>query len=260
MLHLPSPSYAGRNLHAPRGLIVTGVQARCGKTVVCAGLAGVMRELGFLVQAIKPMVFLSPTDIRKGYEQAYFDRITSFPNEPGSRQNVEVFSTHSPHTAGTAEWKHLVSLCHKRGTPYVLETPGNLATPIRASYEETLDVKDLADALALPVLLVAQKQADILSVLPPVLAYAAYRGIPLIGWVAVETSPVKPASFSFDTWQEDLLYLSRCSNIPYLGEIPFSPSISVETFHQGNLFRLTEMGLDLFPIQQALDVAIPLFN
>lgn len=259
MLHLPSPSYAGRSLHAPRGLIVTGAQARCGKTVVCAGLAGVMRELGFLVQAIKPMVFLPPTDIRRGYEQAYFDRVTGFPNEPG-RQKVEVFSAHSPHTVEPAQWRHLVSLCHKRGAPYVLETPGNLATPICAGYSETLDVKDLADALALPVLLVVQKQADILSVLPPVLAYAAHRSIPLIGWVAVETEPAKTSTFSFDTWQEDLLYLSRCSNIPYLGEIPFSPSISVETLHQGNLFRLTEMGLDLFPIQQALDVAIPLFN
>ena len=256
MLRLPSPSFVGRNLHAPRGLIVTGTHARCGKTVVCAGLAGVMRDLGFQVQAIKPMVFSSSMDIRKGYEQAYFDRVTG--SSELAMQKVDVFSSLSPHAVGLAEWRHLVSLCHKRVYPYVFETPGSLATPIRASYDEVLDVKDLAEALALPVLLVTRKHPDILAVLLPVLAQAAYRQIPLMGWVAVETDAMSASAVSSESWQDDLVYLSRCSNIPYLGEIPFSPSISVETSHQGNLLRVTEMGLDLFPIQQAFDVAIPL--
>lgn len=259
MLRLPSPSFAGRNLHAPRGLIVTGTHARCGKTVVCAGLAGVMRELGFQVQAIKPMAFLPPTDIRKGYEQTFFDRLsTAAPHHEAALQKVDILSAHSPHAVSPAEWRNLISLCHKRAYPYIFETPGSLSTPLRAGCDETPGVKELAEALALPVLLVTRKHPDILAILPPALAYAAHREIPLMGWVAVETEAVAASAVSFNTWQDDLVYLSSYSNVPYLGEIPFSPSISVETFHQGNLLRLTEMGLDLFPIQQALDVAIPM--
>jgi dethiobiotin synthetase len=251
MLRLPSPDVSGKRPQDAHGLIVTGTQARCGKTVLCAGLVGVLRELGFRAQAIKPLAFLPPLTIRRSFEQTYFDRLSP-PLQP-----VDTLSAESPHAIEVRDWRRLIELCRKRAHPYILETPGGLSTPIRVTGEETLDAVDLAAALELPLLLAARKEEDILAVLPPVFAYAALRQAPLIGWVAVETEPPPPGA-AVTAWPQDLAYLNRYCNVPYLGEIPFSASVSVEALRQGNLFRITETGVDLLPIQQALNVSVPL--
>lgn len=251
MLRLPSPDFSRKGPHDAHGLIVTGTHARCGKTVLCAGLVGVLRELGFRVQAIKPLAFVPPTAIRKSYEQMYFDRLSP-PLQP-----IDGLSAESPYAVEVKDWRRLVELCRKRAHPYILETPGGLSTPIRVTSEEILDAVDLAAALELPLLLAVRKAEDILAALPPVFAYAALRQAPLIGWVAVETEP--PSSTApFTTWMQDIDYLSRYCSIPYLGGLSFSTSVSVEALRQGNLFRITETGVDLLPIQQALNVSVPL--
>jgi dethiobiotin synthetase len=229
-----------------RGMVVTGTHAKCGKTIACAGLAGVLNDLGFHAQAMKPLAFQPRVSLRRGYEQSFFDRVIP------PLQMVDVVTSESPRAVSPMEYQRLMEACRKRVYPYLLETPGNAATPIRLASEEMKDAADLAETLGLPMLVVTSKQPDIIGTLAPVLAYLWSRDAKVAGWLAVETHPVETPD-----WDYEILYLRSQHDVPYLGEIPYSPSISVETLQQGNLLRATELGVDLLPIQQALDLLIP---
>ena len=241
-----APRYFEKGLHDSRGLIVTGTHAKCGKTVAAAGLAGVLNSLGFKVQAIKPLSFLPEVSIRKGVEQHFFDRLIR-PLQP-----VDLFSVESADAVNTMEWQRMVEQCLRRVYPYLLEVPGSLASPLRFVKGEAQDCVALAQQLEVPILLVTAKSPEIINDMAQAFAYVRARQAPLIGWLAVETR-----AESLPCWQQDLLYLHHHYPFPYLGELAYSPSISVEAQQQGNLFRNTEIGLDLLPLQQALDISIP---
>jgi dethiobiotin synthetase len=245
-LLLGGGSPSGRNPMDARGLIVTGTHPKCGKTIACAGLAGVLNELGFHAQAMKPLAFQPRVSLRKGYEQAFFDRVIP------PWQMVDVLTAEAPRDVTPVSYQRLLEICRKRVYPYLLESPGNAATPIRFSPTELLDSADLAQALGLQMLVVTSKQPDIIGALAPVFAYLWSRDAKVAGWLAVETSPVETPD-----WDNEILYLRAQYDVPFLGEIPYSPSISVETLQQGNLLRSTEMGVDLLPIQQALELLLP---
>jgi dethiobiotin synthetase len=235
-----------RNLLDARGLLVTGTHAQCGKTVVCAGLAGVFNSLGFTAQAIKPFSFQPEVTIRGGYEQAFFDRL----NPP--RQSIELCSKPSPLKVTAQDWRQLQETCRKRVYPYLLESPGSVASSLHFVEREFADSVDLAKALEIPMLLVTQKKPDLIGTMAPVFAYLWAKDATVIGWLAVESHPAQVPD-----WDEEVFFLRNHSDISYLGEIAYSPSISVEALQQGNLLRNTELGVDLLPIQQALNLLVP---
>jgi dethiobiotin synthetase len=236
-----------RNPMDTRGLLVSGTHSKCGKSIACAGLAGVFNELGFPTQAIKPLSFQPKLSIRKSYEQAFFEKVIP------PLQSIEGFSEESPLDIKPTQWQQLIEFCRKRIHPYILETPGNIASPIRYVQHEIYDSIDLAKTLEIPMLIVTAKQTDLIASLAPIFAYVWYRNATVAGWLAVETTPT-----SVPDWEAEILYLRSHYDIPYLGEIAYSPSISVEALQQGNLLRNTELGVDILPIQQALNLLIPI--
>lgn len=235
-----------RNLLDARGLLVVGTHPKCGKSVASAGLAGVLNELGFTVQAIKPFCFQPEVTVRNGYEQAFFDRL----NPP--RQPLELLAKPSPWQVTAGDWQYVQELCRKRVYPYILEAPGSVAAPIRFTDLALTDAVDLSEALAIPLVLVTSKSPEVIGTMRPALSYLRDRAARAIGWLAVETQATRVVD-----WEQDVLFLRGHSNISYLGEIAYSPSVSVEALQQGNLFRLTELGVDLLPIQQALNLRVP---
>ncbi len=242
-----TPFFA-KGLHDARGLLITGTTPRCGKTVAAAGLAGVLHALGFQVQAIKPLEFLA-NNPHGSIEQAFFDRLIR-PLQP-----VDTLSVQSAASIVPVEWQRFIDICLKRVYPYLLEAPGNFASPLRYVKGDHEDAIHLANTLEIPMLLVTPKQPDIVNTMAQALTFAQAHNAPLVGWIAVETQPLEPQAAP--DWFTDTLYLNHRFPYPYLGEIPYSRSISVESGQQGNLYRHTEMGLDLLPIQQSLDVSVP---
>lgn len=228
------------------GLVVAGVGPRCGKTVACAGLAGAMSALGFRVQAIKPFAFEPPVALRPGHDAQFFEKVLP------PLQAVELFSAESAFAVGPLQWNRLLETCRGMAYPYILEYPGTVASPLRFAEDEAQDAVDLAQALGLPLLLVVARQPDIIGAMLPALNYLWHKDATTVGWLAVETSPAH-----LPHWEEEVLYLSRQHPIPCLGEIAYSPSISVEALQQGNIIRTTESGVDLLPLQQALGVTVP---
>lgn len=233
--------------HPPKakGVLIAGTGARCGKTVAAAGLAGVLNELGFRIQAVKPLSFIPKVSVRGEHDNLFFQKILP------PLENVETIAAESPATLTPIDGQRLVEGCGKRVYPYLLETPGGLASPLKLGPGQLLTAVDLAKALNLPLLLVTPRQPDLLGALLPAFAYLEAQQADCIGWLSVETAPVQVPD-----WEEQVFYLSQARPVPYLGEIAYSPSISVEALQQGNLLRTTEQGLDLFPLQQALDLMI----
>lgn len=229
-----------------KGILLTGTQPRCGKTVACAGIVGTLGQLGFRMQAIKPLEFLPPVAVRKAHEQAFFDRLIP------PQEHLELLAAESAHRVDHLLWERYLEACRKRVYPYLLETPGSVASPIRFVQDEVLDSIDLSQALQIPLLIVAPKQTDLIAAMAPIFAYVWHRDANVIGWLTVETQPTLAPD-----QERDILYLNHHYRFPYLGEIAYSPSISVEALQQGNLLRTTEAGLDLLPLQQALNLLVP---
>lgn len=245
MTHSPLfPKYGG--VKTPQGVIVTGTHPKCGKTTAAAGISGALAQLGFRTQAIKPLHFQAKMSIHRGHETHFFNKIL-----PPIEAADPIFSE-SAHHVSNVDWHRALDICQRRVYSYILETPGSLASPVRFVQDEMLDAIDLAKTLNNPLLLVTTKQPDIMGILAPAFAYAWKHNANLLGWIAVETTPV-----NIPDWDTTLLYLNQHYQIPYLGEIAYSPSISVETLQQGNLIRTTELGVDLLPIQQTLELLVP---
>lgn len=241
----------------PAGLLIVGTHPKCGKTVATAGLAGVLGQLGFRVPPIKPLHFAPPVAFCEGaYEQAYFDRVCP-PVEP-----VTPLVVPNAQQLSARQWQDLVMVIRRRVYPYLLEMPGSAASPIRLAPDAWLDAVDLAQALSCPLLLVTSRQPDVIARLAPALAYFAQRSAALVGWMAVATTPptssgLESVSGDAHDWEQEVWMASQRYRVPYWGEIAHSPSISVELGQQGNLLRMTEQGVDVLPVQQALNLLIP---
>lgn len=228
------------------GVLVVGATPRCGKTVVAAGVMGVLLDLGFKTQAVRPLDFSENNVISKSPDQAYFDMI-----ENGrAMQRVETVVAASAYEVNTLLWNRVMENCKKSVYPLVIESPATVAQPLRMDDNVFIDAVDWSLLLDLPILLTVRKSPQVIADLAPALAYLYEGEADVIGWVAVETQPQPYAH-----WEEDRFLISREYDTPFLGEIAWSPSISVEARHQGNLLKLTEAGVDLLPIQQAMDLA-----
>jgi dethiobiotin synthetase len=230
----------------PQGIMVVGTSARCGKTVACAGLAGALSQLGFRIQAMKPLGFTPKVSITSTRESLFFNKVL-LPIEP-----VETIWAESAHQLTVKHWQRVMELCQRRNYDYLLEAPGQLASPLRYVQGDAFDATDWAQALQTPLLIVTPKQPEVIAVMATAFSYLWRKNASVLGWIAVECAPS-----SLPYWDADVLYLTQQYQVPYLGEIAYSPSISVEACQQGNLIRTTEMGVDLLPIQQSLQLLVP---
>lgn len=231
------------------GIVVTGTHAQCGKTVACSGLTAVLWQLGFKVQPVKPFVFAEIETVCTNRDGDYFKQVM-----PYELPCMSTVIHQTPWQLSEKEWQLLIRQCKNNAYPFLLETPGSLASGIQYTQSVMKDATDLAAQLEVPLLLVTTKTADLPARLIPALSYCQQKSVSLAGWIAVETEPCLPPY-----WDEELAYLRYHHNIPFLGTIEYSPSISVPILQQGNIVRQTEMGVDLLPLQQSLNLTIPGF-
>ena len=231
-----------------RNVLIAGATPRCGKTVACAGIAGVLLDLGFKVQATRPLVFdqnIAPGEIC--VDQAYMELIEA----NRVMQRLETVVVPSPYDLSALLWNRMLENCKKPVYPLLIESTGSVAQPLRVEEDGFFDVLDLSDTLDAAIVLVGRKSPDVVAELAPALTYLYDGDADVLGWIAVETQ-----AFDLPRWEQDYQLVSREYDVPFLGEIAWSPSISVEGLQQGNLLKLTEASLDLLPIQQAMNLAL----
>jgi dethiobiotin synthetase len=176
------------------GLFVTGTDTGVGKTVITAGVARLLRKQGRKVDVRKPVAtgaawvdgrWLSEDTIHLAHASGCDDleAITrwSFP-EPAAppvaarRQGVEL-QLH--------ELAAEVSRQHRPGAALLVEGVGGLLCPLTS--KET--IANLAEALGLPLLIVARRALGTLNHTLLTLEVARGRGLRVAGVVVNETTP-----------------------------------------------------------------------
>jgi dethiobiotin synthetase len=240
------------------GLTILGTEFGCGKTVLTTGLAALLNQQGFQAQAIKPIVSGSQTSWQA--ELSFISTITGTPLDylPVLVEPGVGITTNS--------WRKIIVNKKVSSGPVLLELPGSCATPLifDTQLPNAIDCAwwdscDLAASFGYPCILVAKHNEEMMEKLSICSQYIKAKALKLIGLISVEVSPRYGGSLEerLTRTQTEILLQTR-TQIPYLGCIKYSPSISVPLVKQGNLIKLTSAGLELLGLIKALNLKVPL--
>ena len=205
-----------------RGCFVTGTDTGVGKTLVSAALLHALASHYPRVVGMKPVAAGS---MRHGdgwaNEDALALRAASTVVVPPALDNpVLLPDALSPHLAarraGVAiDIAHIVS-CYQQlsrlADAVVVEGAGGFLVPLS---DDTTGA-DLAQALALPVLLVVGLRLGCLNHALLTLEAIRARGLTLVGWVANRIDLAMPAQ------DDNIAFLRRRLGVPLLADIPYS--------------------------------------
>jgi dethiobiotin synthetase len=238
------------------GLTILGTEVGCGKTAFMTGLTASLRQEGVAARAVKP-VCIGPRD-RAEAELSFISSITGTP-----RSYPASFVPSAKHLTN-AQWSQALSICLNAKDLTMVETPASLSSAMTFEQSNSCglvhawkDSTDFAAELHFPVIIVAKHNEHCIERLVLAWSYARTMGLTVAGLVTVETSPGegKVMESKLTRSEVDLLLNSR-THVPYLGCLKFSPSISVQRVNQGNLVKMTESGIDLLAVRQALEAAV----
>ena len=197
---------------------VTGTDTGVGKTLVACGLLHALARQGGKVSGFKPVAAGCEADGRN----EDVDRLLAAGNVPLARELVNpcCFTPPiAPHIAAAQAGARIalapiVSAYRTLAGQVdnvVVEGAGGFLVPLNES--ETL--ADLADALALPVILVVGMRLGCLNHALLTAEAIAARGLTLAGWVANRVEPAMPVA------EENLETLRTRLAAPLLGVVPY---------------------------------------
>lgn len=235
------------NNHTTDGILILGTRAGCGKTVVTAGLAAALGNTGFQVQAFKPLIFGQIKGLEYNLEQAFLQKIVP------QYVAMETIQVVSPWDFPAPLWNKLLENCKSFQYPCLLEAPGSIATPWRIHSHQTTDALAVAESLGLRVLLVGNNGPSFLEEMQLALTFLQSRQMSTVGFIRTHITAHQPESLFSDA---ETLLLSQHFATPFLGDLPYSPSISVSGLQQGNLIRLTLDHIDLLPLQMGIGLTL----
>jgi dethiobiotin synthetase len=222
------------------GLMIVGAGNGCGKTVVTAGLAAALGDNGFRVQALKPLVFERASSINRDRDQDYLNKVTQ------QFVPAETIITSTSQEVSLILWNKMQEQYKSLQYPCLLEAVGQVATPWRIDSTGTMaDALDVAKQFSLSVLLVAKTGENFLAETRGALTFLQSRQMTPVGFIRVSTTPDADPEVAFP----EALLISQQYQVPFLGDLPYSPSISVPGLQQGNLIRLIQENIDLLPLQ-----------
>ena len=209
-----------------RGYFVTGTDTSVGKTFVCQALLRHLRDKGIAAVGFKP--------VASGCEQtlaglrsadAMALQQESVGNIAYARINPYALATPvAPHLA--AEDQHVqidlsyIHTCiHAVTAEFVIvEGVGGWRVPLNAGES----VADLAERLALPVILVVGMRLGCLNHALHTAEAIRAQGVPLAGWVANHIDP------AFAYAERNVASLENRLGAPLLARLPWDPELSVQ--------------------------------
>jgi dethiobiotin synthetase len=125
----------------------------------------------------------------------------------------------------------------KRYDIILVEGVGGLLVPLLDNFS----VADLIAQLDLPIVIVARAALGTINHTLLTIEAAKNRNIEILGVIYNTSSPnanEQAAQTSPDT-------ITRISNIPSLGTVPFDPDVNIDKTHLGNLPQLIEQHIDI---------------
>jgi dethiobiotin synthetase len=107
------------------------------------------------------------------------------------------------------------------------------------------------------VIIVAKHNEQCIERLVLAWSYARAMGLTVAGTVTVETAAGEGKALEAKLTRSEVnLLLNSRTQVPYLGCLKHSPSISVHRVNQGNLVKMTEAGIDMLAVRQALEATV----
>lgn len=222
-----------------KSIFITGTDTEIGKTAFTAGLAAVLKRRGLNVGVMKPIAAGSRVDAELLKEAAHV-------NDPLDTINpIYLHEPLSPNIAAARENKTLDldlifntynDLCHLHDL-ILVEGVGGLLVPI----SDTVLVVDLAVRLNQPLIIVARAALGTINHTLLTIEAARARNLNILGVVYNTLSPGSPDLAS----QTSPEVITRISNIPSLGMMPYDPNVDVEKKSLGNLPDVIETHIDL---------------
>ena len=222
-----------------RGFFITGTDTEIGKTAVTAGLATAFKQRGLNVGVMKPVAAGSRADaIMLQQSAGVSDTIQEI--NPIYLQNPL-----SPNVAAQIESKPLnidditthYEQLKKRHNIMLIEGVGGLLVPLL----EDFSVADLITQINLPIIIVARAALGTINHTLLTIEAAQRRNHNIVGIIYNTVSPdadATAAQTSPDT-------ITRISNIPSLGILPYDTDIDVDQNRLGNLPQLIEQHIDM---------------
>lgn len=229
-----------------QGALIVGTAPQCGKTIVASGLAVALNDAGLRTEVFKPLTFKPLQRLRPDMDQAFYNKLL------GQMESFQTLPFESAHQMTPVFWKKFLQTCRQVQYPVLIELPNNAAAPLMFHQGTVMDAADAARILNLPVIVATRKHGALLGELLPTLCYLQKKGIAVIGWAASECLSVYTPH-----WDEEVFYITQTYEYPYLGCIDYSPAISVELQRPGNILYQAQEGLDLLPVQMAMQLSIP---
>ena len=236
-------SFKGPTLAPPfKGVFVTGTDTGVGKTIVAAAIALALRSRGMRIGVMKPVESgcprsngaLVPHDAlllkaAAGCEAA-LDLINPYalehPLAPALAAELEGVSISLDNIEAT--YRHLASLYDVM----LVEGAGGLLAPLTGE----LRMLDLACALGLPVLVVARNVLGAINHITLTVRATQAAGLPVVGVVLNNPQP-----FSDAATQTNSTSVKRWGEAPFLGEMPYLPSLSFEALRQAAEVQLAKV-------------------
>lgn len=203
-----------------QGLFVTGTDTEVGKTLVACALMHAYRRAGLRVAPMKPVAagcYRTPDGWRNEDVEAL--RAAADVDAPLDEINPYRFvEPIAPHIAaartGVSIDLTVIHACFdalaRRADTVIVEGAGGFLVPLN----ERQDFGDLAEALALPVVLTVGMRLGCINHALLTQEAILARGLPLVGWVA---NRIDPAMNAFD---ENLDTLKARLKAPLLGIVP----------------------------------------
>ncbi|MBT3606276.1 MAG: dethiobiotin synthase [Candidatus Latescibacteria bacterium] len=224
------------------GIFITGTDTEIGKTAITAGLASVLKQQDHNVGVMKPVAAGSRADAiilqtSAGVSDTLEEINPIFLNNPLS-----------PNVAAQIESKTL-DIDHIRTTYnqlknrhnlMLVEGVGGLLVPILDHFS----VADLIAQLNLPILIVARAALGTINHTLLTIEAAKSRNLEILGVIYNTLSPT-PNNTAAQTSPD---IITRISNVPSLGTIPYAPDVDIDKNHLGSLPQLIKKHIHLQPL------------
>ena len=209
------------------GVFVTGTDTGVGKTLAACALVHALRARGLRVAPMKPgAAGAGPRGDGWANEDTLALIAAAGPEAPAPDEVTPVLLREpmAPHIAAAREGREIrldpLLEAHRRlGARWeftVVEGVGGFRVPLGAS----LDTRDLAAALALPVVLVVGVRLGCLNHALLTADSVRSAGLPLAGWIANSIDPAMAVA------DENVAALEELLPAPLLARLPWSPGAS----------------------------------
>lgn len=247
---------------SPSVLVVSTVP-QCGKTVVISGLVRAFYANKKRVLGVKPLeldnekheeVTMVGLGLLGDLEGVLADRFEYCPDQElidyrtGQVNGMSSLCLPHPLSMTKNHWHLLTETCQQLPYPSFIEGVGAVASPWGCVNGEWVNALTMAKLYGYSVLMVTPKSTQLMAQLLPALTYCQTEGVDVVGWVAVESSPLSVDDVSL--WNEYSLAVYQQSTVPHLGTVPWiSHPIPVGE----PLGRVIEEAIDVLPLHYILN-------